>query len=114
MQFIIDSAASFNLGASKTIPPAIQEKKQKPHLLLFSAGRPEALKAMVQRYAQYLLKHPERLSDVAYTLAERREHMKYRAFSVTEGTEPLAEPVAITSQDDQHVAFVFTGQGAQW
>lgn len=102
------------MGVSKTIPPAIQEPKQKPTLLLFSAGRPEALNAMVQRHAQYLLKYPERLSDAAYTLAERREHLKYRAFFVTEGIEPLAEPVAVTCQDAEQAAFVFTGQGAQW
>ena len=69
---------------------------------------------MVQRHAQYLLKYPEKLGDVAFTLAERREHLKYRAFYVKEGTETLAEPVAVTCQKATGAAFVFTGQGAQW
>ena len=69
---------------------------------------------MVQRHSQYLLKYPGRLSDIAYTLAERRERLKYRASFVTQGTEPLAEPVAVTCQDAEQVAFIFTGQGAQW
>ena len=69
---------------------------------------------MVLRHAQYLSKYPERLGDVAYNLAERREHLKYRAFFVRESTEPLTEPVAITCQYAEQAAFVFTGQGAQW
>ncbi|RDW89916.1 type I polyketide synthase [Aspergillus mulundensis] len=113
--FIIDSAASFNLEVPSTIPPAIQEPKQQPTLLLFSAGRPEALKDMVKSHAEYITKHPERLADVAYTLAERRERLKYRAFSViTEGTDALGEPAAVASQGIEQAAFIFTGQGAQW
>ncbi|KAL8793204.1 MAG: hypothetical protein Q9195_004234 [Heterodermia aff. obscurata] len=114
VHFIIDSAASFNLGAPTIIPPAIHKARHKPTLLLFSAARPEALKVMVQRHAQYLLKHPERTDDVAFTLAERREHLKYRVFYVTEGTETLAEPAAAACPNASGVAFVFTGQGAQW
>ncbi|KAH8659903.1 hypothetical protein BX600DRAFT_399805 [Xylariales sp. PMI_506] len=75
VHFVIDSAASFNLGVSKTIPRAIEASKQVPTVLLFSAGRPEALKSVVKRYEQYLSDHPERLSDVAYTLGERRERL---------------------------------------
>jgi acyl transferase domain-containing protein len=114
IQFIIDSAASFNLGVPKGIPPSIEDKTQKPAVLLFSAGSPEALKIMVKRHAQYLLKHPERLSNVAYTLADRRERLKYRAFSVSDGTEELADATAVTCQEIEQAAFVFTGQGAQW
>lgn len=70
---------------------------------------------MSKQHADYLSKHPERLADVAYNLAERRERLKYRAFSViTEGTEQLDDPVAVTSQGIEQAAFVFTGQGAQW
>ncbi|KAL4977326.1 hypothetical protein BDW66DRAFT_150182 [Aspergillus desertorum] len=115
VHFIIDSAASFNLESPKAIPPAVPEAKQPPSLLLFSAGRPEALKNMVKNHAEYIAKHPERLADVAYTLAERRERLKYRAFSVvTEGTALLDDPPVVTSQGIEQAAFVFTGQGAQW
>jgi acyl transferase domain-containing protein len=114
LQFIIDSAASFNAGMSRTIPPAIREPNPKPAVLFFSAGRPQALKAMVETHGQYLAKHPERLSDVTYTLSARRERLKSRAFCVTDGSEPLGEPAAVTCQDIEQVAFVFTGQGAQW
>lgn len=102
------------MSLPKAIPPAIQEPKQTPTLLLFSAARPEALKEMVIRHGEYISEFPEKLSDVAYTLTERREHMKYRAFSIAEGAQPLDGPVAVASQDIEKAAFVFTGQGAQW
>ncbi|KAL2817757.1 hypothetical protein BDW59DRAFT_165803 [Aspergillus cavernicola] len=114
VHFIIDSAASFNVELPNAIPPVVQEPKQMPALLLFSAARPEALKVMVKRHGEYISTFPERLNSVAYTLVERREHLKYRAYSVAEGTQPLNDPVAVTSQDIEKVAFVFTGQGAQW
>ncbi|KAL4901000.1 hypothetical protein BDW74DRAFT_182333 [Aspergillus multicolor] len=113
--FIIDSAASFKLNVPSTVPTPLQEPNQQQTLLLFSAGRPEALKDMVRSHAEYIAKHPEKLPDVAYTLAERRERLKYRAFSVvTKGTDALGEPAAVASQGIEQVAFVFTGQGAQW
>ena len=68
---------------------------------------------MVQSHAKYLSKYPERLDGVAYTLASRRERLKYRTFCVTDGTMPLDEPTLVTCQDVEQAAFVFTGQGAQ-
>ncbi|KAH8759973.1 hypothetical protein F5883DRAFT_681694, partial [Diaporthe sp. PMI_573] len=114
VHFIIDSAASFNLGVSKAIPRAIREPKKKPTVLLFSAARPEAAKKMAETHQVYLSKYPERLGDVAYTLAERRERLKYRAFCITDGAEQLIESNAAACQDIEQACFVFTGQGAQW
>jgi acyl transferase domain-containing protein len=102
------------LGVSKAIPRAIQEPKKKPTVLLFSAARPEAAKKMAETHQVYLSKYPERLSDVAYTLAERRERLKYRAFCITDGAEQLTESNAAACQDIEQACFVFTGQGAQW
>ncbi|EAW17483.1 putative polyketide synthase, partial [Aspergillus fischeri NRRL 181] len=112
--FILDSAASFGLGVTHSIPPALQEPKQTKTVLVFSAGHPESLKQIVKNHQDYILVHPNRLQHVAYTLAERREHLKHRAFCVTDGKAPLTEPVATTCQSQSQVAFVFTGQGAQW
>lgn len=83
-------------------------------ILLFSAARPESLKAMVKKHNDYLVKHPESLSDIAYTLAERRERLKYRGFCVVDDTNNLAEPVPVACPGIDQAAFVFTGQGAQW
>lgn len=60
------------------------------------------------------------LSDVAYTLANRRSLFDYRTFVVAESTEGLVEglegplPRFKRSTKQNRVAFVFTGQGAQW
>ncbi|KAL4970621.1 type I polyketide synthase [Aspergillus stella-maris] len=114
VHFIVDSAASFGLNAPKDIPPAVKEQKSSPALLLFSAARPEALKELVKSHSEYIVTHTERLADVAYTLAERREHLKYRGFFVVKEAAALGEPVAVASQGIEKAAFVFTGQGAQW
>lgn len=69
---------------------------------------------MVPKYAEYLTKYPDRLDQVAYALAERREHLKYRAYFVTDGTDQLTEPTPVACSSARQAAFVFTGQGAQW
>lgn len=57
------------------------------------------------------------LDDVAYTLGLRREHLPYRAFSVTDTGDPneieFSTPTMAPSTTPK-VVFVFTGQGAQW
>lgn len=69
---------------------------------------------MVKNHSAYLSKHPEKREDISYTLAERRERLKYRAFSVSDDACQLGEPATVTSQGIEQAAFVFTGQGAQW
>lgn len=69
---------------------------------------------MVENHAQYLASHPENLESIAYTLASRRERLKLTSFCVANGST-LSEPVLPTpDQGIRRVAFVFTGQGAQW
>lgn len=48
-------------------------------------------------------------------MCQRREHLKYRAFAVSKGQES----VSFSSTEESfpsppRLAFVFTGQGAQW
>ncbi|KAJ5259397.1 hypothetical protein N7478_012378 [Penicillium angulare] len=110
---IIESAASFNA----TREPS-RAASNTPHLLLFSANTPASLKAMNEKYETFLEKNPDLLPDVAYTLANKREHLPYRNFAVCTaekttlpGPGPLSKP-----QKDQETSLVmvFTGQGAQW
>jgi acyl transferase domain-containing protein/NADPH:quinone reductase-like Zn-dependent oxidoreductase len=61
------------------------------------------------------------LSDLAYTLSERRTHHDYRAFAVASSLSELATELAATapkrsrsSRTNTDLLFVFTGQGAQW
>lgn len=74
------------------------------------------MNASTDNCKKYLENHAEDLDSVAYTLAERREHLKLRAFSVTNGTSPLEiiTPGSSRTGMAKNVAFIFTGQGAQW
>jgi hypothetical protein len=69
---------------------------------------------MVKNHQNYLAKFPDRLRKVAYNLSERRERLKYRAFCVSNGSQLLSETAPVPCRNLSQVAFVFTGQGAQW
>lgn len=118
---ILDSAASFGVASSpEKIPNGISPKPDSTttELLLFSANHAESLKAVSQGYREYAEQHPDRHRDLAYTLAERREHLKIRSFSLV-GARGRDAPFEASPQvkpkgTANKVAFVFTGQGAQW
>jgi acyl transferase domain-containing protein len=108
---VLDSADSF--GAR----PQLDEAGYDAQLLVFSAKSPESLAANVDRHVAYLASNPERIGDVAYTLANRREHMGHRAFLVASREKP-GKPSVLTKPPPAgpapNVVMVFTGQGAQW
>jgi acyl transferase domain-containing protein len=121
VHFILDSASSFGLAAPKSnssplITPtsALKQQERRKTLLLFSANHSESLKMVVQNHASYLEKHPDRLDDLAYTLAQRRGHLKLRSFCVTDGSAPFEVSPQAKFQGPSQAAFLFTGQGAQW
>jgi acyl transferase domain-containing protein/NADPH:quinone reductase-like Zn-dependent oxidoreductase len=68
--------------------------------------------------------HAQYLSNLAYTLAFRRSELDYRSFAVAGSIQDLAQKLASPSTSLQRavrrsakhnrIAFVFTGQGAQW
>lgn len=63
---------------------------------------------------------PSKLDQLAYTLAVRRSQLSWRAFSVVDAATSTTEksglevsnPVRSSSQNG--LAFIFTGQGAQY
>ncbi|OJZ81972.1 hypothetical protein ASPFODRAFT_84885 [Aspergillus luchuensis CBS 106.47] len=96
----------------------------RPYLLPFSANDSYSLEKRVEQLAQLNL--PASVTaDLAYTLGERRSHLKARGFVIarpeTLGQDLIvsnlrratatAEPALAASRK---FAFVFTGQGAQW
>ncbi|KAJ4207018.1 hypothetical protein NW759_014016 [Fusarium solani] len=105
---IIDSARSFNVE-TKT-----KNASRTPQLLVYSANSADSLKRMAEGYNEFLGRHPESLGDLAYTLANRRQHLTHRAFVVA--SRERAGLVSPTSRIGQtpSVVMVFTGQGAQW
>lgn len=115
-QFVVDSAASFGLEAQKPAQDlTIKQQKQRRSLLLFSANHPESLKRAAENIEGYMKKHPDRLNDLAYTLAQRREHLKLRSYCVVKDDySPFVVSSQTKFQGPRQAAFVFTGQGAQW
>ncbi|KAI0010191.1 fatty acid synthase S-acetyltransferase [Xylariaceae sp. FL0662B] len=106
---ILDSAATAG------ITPIVHKHREGPQLLLYSANTANSLDRLAAQYEQWLEKSPEKAGDLAYTLARRREHLRYRSFAVfsENGTATKASPTVKNVRTSKMV-MVFTGQGAQW
>ncbi|KAF6793411.1 polyketide synthase [Colletotrichum sojae] len=127
VHIIVESAASLTnpttvrgSGNVDTPPPSPPLRREPATLLLFSAGHEQSLKAMVENYKKFLHAQPSWLESLAQTLMHRRPHLSHRTFAVvTDECESLvfgASPAATFRPNSKSagVAFVFTGQGAQW
>ncbi|KAI1416673.1 hypothetical protein F5Y13DRAFT_205511 [Hypoxylon sp. FL1857] len=108
---ILDSAASFGIQA---ISNSLSTGNR---LLVFTANDADSTRRGEQELSRFIADHPEDLNDAAYTLGMRREHLSYRTFAVVNKTDykdvAFSAPVKTTAIIPS-VAFVFTGQGAQW
>lgn len=90
----------------------------RPRLLLFSANDELSLKS----YLRAIMKHfinprvSVKISDLAYTLSERRTHHFHRAFSVARNLnfDEKSFKSGKIRNNVPKLGFVFTGQGAQW
>lgn len=86
-----------------------------PELVLFSAASPASLHATTTKYGPYFEAHPEVASDIAHTLAVRRQHFPYRTFSIFDGNRLI--PLSLMTGSPTRplsITLVFTGQGSQW
>ena len=105
---VIDSSTNFtSANVSQGIP-------DEPQLLLFSANSQKALTKMINNYRDFAETKPESFRDLAYTLANKREHLSHRSFAIaTKGSFGTTSPMEKTAKPPA-VIMVFTGQGAQW
>lgn len=96
-----------------------------PKLLVWSASAESATREMVSTWESWFSKVPERpstpsISDLAYTLDTRRSVLPSRSFAVISGYSDLRGLSQIASSPVNaakripRLAFIFTGQGAQW
>ena len=108
-----------------TIKPTNSEVScRQPRVFVLSAPEQEAIARQRHAHANYLKKHgfesSSVLQDLAYTLFERRSIFQWRHAVVASSIADL-----LSSWEDEslkptraiaphNVAFVFTGQGAQW
>ncbi|ORX94601.1 hypothetical protein BCR34DRAFT_608222 [Clohesyomyces aquaticus] len=92
-------------------------------LLVWSASDETALKRRIAQFSSYYHQQvsgdPDLLERLAYTLSERRSHMLWRSFALV--NQLHSDPEADLSVSKQHrsslqtgIAFVFTGQGAEY
>ncbi|TFB04561.1 Compactin diketide synthase mokB [Trichoderma ghanense] len=98
-----------------------------PRLLVWSAADEQAAKRALRDqelfYKEKIAGSRTKLDRLAYTLAARRSHMLWRSFAIvtedgrSEAQDGIADfdPVKpMRSSPDATLAFVFTGQGAQY
>lgn len=114
---IIESAGKWGI-LSKPARIHRSDEEERSQLVVLSANRTESLTAMVAQHSTYMSRHKSSLEDVAYTLALRREHLRYRAFAVLrDGNDAdfKTKSTALSAgAKAPNITFVFTGQGAQW
>lgn len=95
-------------------------EEQPPKVLVFSANDPSSLTNYVKALSTHVLNPTVSIdiSNLAYTLSERRSRLYYRAFAVTGSkTLDLSDGNLVTGKQapsPPRIGFVFTGQGAQW
>ncbi|KAH8728017.1 hypothetical protein GQ44DRAFT_757464 [Phaeosphaeriaceae sp. PMI808] len=118
---IVESAASFLASRPEFYPKKTKVTElsnvaeNEPQLLLFSANTAQSLKDMEHNYQSLLGKTQLNISDIAYTLANRREHLAHRSFAVaTNDTFDLSTGVSSREGAAPSLVMVFTGQGAAW
>ncbi|KAI1176830.1 hypothetical protein F4777DRAFT_233829 [Nemania sp. FL0916] len=112
----------------------ITGRSQSPKLLVFSAPDKAALQRVVDQYQTYyrerIASRNDKLNQLAYTLAVRRTLFAWRTYAIVEtsrdiiasdeqhiGGETASLAIAAptqTSTEKTGLAFIFTGQGAQY
>lgn len=85
-------------------------------LLPLSAYSAASLDAQIKSLTDHLRGGKIDIHDLAYTLGTRREHKPYRAYAVTADASDIrcSSTNVVQGQAAPKVAWVFTGQGAQW
>ncbi|KAL6897583.1 polyketide synthase [Trichoderma evansii] len=86
-------------------------------LLLLSPNSEASLKETIEAHKSFAETTTSSLKDVAYTLGNRREHKSHRAFAIAGkfNNQTSFEVFGPESTEAApRVAWIFTGQGAQW
>ncbi|KAF5551122.1 polyketide synthase [Fusarium phyllophilum] len=118
---IVESVESFMASHPQVIPKPVAEPSSEdegPRLLLFSAKTTPSLKAMTASYeALFDSGDVSNLSDIAYTLATRREHFSHRSFAIATKENIQVSTSALSRENPSSpssLIMVFSGQGAAW
>ena len=111
-------------GVSKQLNGVNGHVKDKLRLLVWSAADAKALKRTVEQqqalFRDRIASNAAKLDQLAYTLASRRSHMLWRTSAIVPEAPSksfvltTSKPVRSISSGEAGLAFVFTGQGAQY
>lgn len=107
-------------GTSHAAATSNGSRQEAPVLIPISASNALSLKARVEDMQSYIQSRPGSLAAIAHTLGSRRRHLAHRTFCVLDAAsrgqapEPEFYPFQTANDSPPEVAFVFTGQGAQW
>ena len=99
------------------------------HLLLLSASSADRLQTLAGDFAGHLASTPQRWEDICHTASARRTQHDHRLAVVARSARearslldsiargepsPAVRSGRAAARADERIAFVFTGQGAQW
>ncbi|GLI78239.1 type I iterative PKS [Penicillium ochrochloron] len=118
------SVNSFGIGGSnahaiiEAATPAVQRpasSESQYRIIPYSANSKGSLQRSIEDHAQYIDQNPSSLKDLAHTRGVCREFLKYRAYTLVgpDGHQQISQTTRLKTQNT-NLAFVFTGQGAQW
>ncbi|KAJ5106839.1 hypothetical protein N7456_003514 [Penicillium angulare] len=109
---ILESVEQYSLPEPREPETILKEPHQ--HLMLLSACSEGSLKETIDNHRKYIQKNTSSLCDIAYTLSNHRLHHAYRAYAVANEASDWQVSAIETVKSNPTVAWVFTGQGAQW
>ena len=110
-----------------SVPPSA--RREAPWMLPLSARSPAALRALAQRWLQWLPQAPHDAATLCATAGERRSHHEHRLAVLGSSTADLCTQLQAFVEGSERlglasgrvreaaalkVAFVFSGQGQQW
>lgn len=99
---------------------------RQPRLYVWSTSDEHGFKRLLTAYQDHFRlscqtqMDPQYMSDLAYTLSEKRTHLPWRFYTIADSFDQLkskltvAPPKAIRSRENARLIYIFTGQGAQW
>ena len=121
---------SMRRGANTRVLHLIQQ----PIIFPWSSNDERGIERQWPKYSQYLQEKSTEMMNIhsnlevqkaflkqlAYTIAERRDHFQWRSYCIASSIDSLREKLdrgssrAIRTAGVPKLAFIFTGQGAQW
>ncbi|KAI8630110.1 putative polyketide synthase [Xylariaceae sp. FL1651] len=110
---IIESPRQFGIS-NETLTNGVLHEEDTQELLLFSAYSATSLEAQIKSYQEYTKEKRVPLRDLAYSLANRRERRLHRAYAIAANSSSWQVSTFDAVKSPPRVAWVFTGQGAQW